>query len=78
MQPGDTLFLYTDGVTEAKNHEDKLYGAQQLLKAVQSGPKDTLAEMIHFIRDEVAEHANGAPQSDDVTMVAITYRGNVA
>ena len=77
MQPGDTLFLYTDGVTEAANLENDLYGEQQLLNALQRVPKEDLKEMIHYIRAEVTQHANGAPQSDDVTMVAITYRGAV-
>ncbi len=75
MQPGDTLFLYTDGITEAKNPEDKLYGESQLLSALQSAPKEDLAEMIHYIRREVTRYADGAPQSDDVTMIAIKYRG---
>jgi sigma-B regulation protein RsbU (phosphoserine phosphatase) len=75
MQPGDTLFLYTDGVTEAANIEDKLFGEVRLLNALQSGPKDELVEMIHNIRDEVTRHANGALQSDDVTMLAVKYQG---
>ena len=75
LQPGDTLLLYTDGVTESKNREDELYGEQQLLAALQRAPKDDLAAMIHFIRKEVTAHAAGAPQSDDITMVALTYRG---
>ena len=78
LQPGDTLFLYTDGVTEAANPVVELYGEAQLLKALERGPKEDLAEMIHSIRDEVTAHAHGAPQSDDVTMVAIKYRGYVA
>ena len=77
LQPGDTLFLYTDGVTEANNPAEEAYGEAQLLRALQSGPKDDLADMIHYIRNEVRRHANGAPQSDDITMVAITYRGGV-
>jgi sigma-B regulation protein RsbU (phosphoserine phosphatase) len=75
LQPGDTLFLYTDGVTEAKNPAAELYGEARLLQALQSGPKEQLADMIHNIRAAVTTHANGAPQSDDVTMVAIKYRG---
>ena len=77
MQPGDTLFLYTDGVTEAKNPEAELYGEPRLLEALQISPKEKLYEMIHHIRTEVTQHANGAPQSDDVTMLAIKYRGAV-
>jgi sigma-B regulation protein RsbU (phosphoserine phosphatase) len=78
MKPGDTLFLYTDGVNEATNFADELYGELQLLAALQNGPKGELEEIVHNIRTEVRRHANGAPQSDDVTMVAIKYRGVVA
>lgn len=76
--PGDTLFLYTDGVTEATNWEDDLYGEPELLQALQRAPKEDLAAMVHYIRAEVTRHANGAPQSDDVTMVAVKYRGPLA
>lgn len=78
LQPGDTLFLYTDGVTEAQNREEELYGAPRLLDALQRAPREDLAEMIHYIRAEVKQHAGGAPQSDDVTMVAVKYRGITA
>ena len=52
LQPGDTLFLYTDGVTEAANFANELYGEQQLLAALQRGPKEDLVEMIHYIREK--------------------------
>jgi sigma-B regulation protein RsbU (phosphoserine phosphatase) len=78
LRPGDTLFLYTDGVTEAKNPEAQLYGEQRLLGALQRSPSDNLTDMVHFIRSEVQQHANGAPQSDDVTMLAIRYKGVAA
>ncbi|MBL0225127.1 MAG: SpoIIE family protein phosphatase [Geobacteraceae bacterium] len=78
MLPGDTLFLYTDGVNEATNFADELFGEPQLLAALQNGPKEELKEIVHNIRTEVTRHANGAPQSDDVTMVAIKYRGKAA
>ncbi|KIH76878.1 serine phosphatase [Geoalkalibacter ferrihydriticus] len=76
LQSGDVLFLFTDGVTEATNSANDLYGEPQLLAALQSGPQEDLVEMIHNIRAEVTRHANGAPQSDDVTMVALKYRGS--
>ncbi|MBU1172285.1 MAG: SpoIIE family protein phosphatase [Proteobacteria bacterium] len=75
LQPGDTLFLYTDGVTEAVNLSGELYGEPRLLTALQMSPKENLSEMIHSIRAQVTGHANGAPQSDDVTMVAVHYKG---
>ncbi|MFH7325852.1 SpoIIE family protein phosphatase [Desulfurivibrio sp. C05AmB] len=75
MQPGDTLFLYTDGVTEAANLENELYGEAQLLNSLKQKQGEPLASILQLIRAEVMKHANGAAQSDDVTMVAITYRG---
>ncbi len=74
LQPGDTLFLYTDGVTEAQNMNQELYGEERLLKALQQVPKEDVTEIIHYIRSEVTRHTDGAPQSDDITMVAIKYR----
>jgi sigma-B regulation protein RsbU (phosphoserine phosphatase) len=65
------LFLYTDGVTEAKSPEDELYGEERLLKALQAAPQEGLANLIHYISSEVTHHASGAPQSDDITMLAI-------
>lgn len=78
LRRGDTLFLYTDGVTEAKNPAAELYGESRLLAALRRGSSENLTELIHSIREEVKFYANGAPQSDDVTMLAITYRGITA
>ena len=75
MEEGDILFLYTDGVTEATNSADELYGESRLLMRLQNGPQTDLPAMIQNIRADVKLHANGAPQSDDVTMVAVKYRG---
>jgi sigma-B regulation protein RsbU (phosphoserine phosphatase) len=76
LEPGDTLFLYTDGVSEAKNPEQQLYGEARLLQALHEAPNENLSDLIRHIRSEVQRYANGAPQSDDITMLAITYRGS--
>jgi sigma-B regulation protein RsbU (phosphoserine phosphatase) len=76
LEQEGTLFLYTDGVTEAKNPEDALYGEGRLLKALQTAPQGDLANMIHYISSEVVHHAGGAPQSDDITMLAIKMKSN--
>lgn len=75
LAAGSTLFLYTDGVTEARNRTEDMYGEQQLLDALQRTAALDPDGMIRSIRAEVMRHADGAPQSDDVTMVAIKYRG---
>jgi len=71
LEPNAVLFLYTDGVTEAKNPEDALYGEERLLKALQCAPPGDVADLTHYISSEVAHHAGGASQSDDITMLAI-------
>ncbi|WP_235185941.1 SpoIIE family protein phosphatase [Methylomarinum vadi] len=65
------LFLYTDGVTEAKNPSEELFGEQRLLTALQSAPDTNVTNMVHNIGLEVARHADGASQSDDITMLAL-------
>lgn len=75
LRPGDTLFLYTDGVTEAQNRQQELFGEERLLEAFRSGPADDPAAVIRYIRGVVTGFVDGAAPSDDVTMVALTYRG---
>lgn len=76
LQPGDIFFLYTDGVTEAKNPDSQLFGEARLLQAVREHCGDTVTDLIQVVRGEVQEFAAGAPQSDDVTMLAVKFRGN--
>jgi sigma-B regulation protein RsbU (phosphoserine phosphatase) len=75
LEPGAALFLYTDGVTEAKNLQDEQYGEERLLQALQMTSQENLADLIHDISAEVASHTGGAPQSDDITMLAIRMAG---
>ena len=71
LEQNDALFLYTDGVTEATNPENVLYGEKRLLEALQRVQQSNVTNMIQYIRSEVARHADTAPQSDDITMLAI-------
>ena len=76
LNPGDCLFLYTDGVTEAMDPEGRLFSDEKLealLKAVPSGKaaKDILA----LVSEAVKAHAGNAEQSDDVTMLGLIYKG---
>ena len=73
---GDKLFLYTDGVTEATNTHNALYGKERLLlvlnKNKQQNPKETLSSVKADIDDFVGE----TPQFDDITMLCVEYRRN--
>lgn len=68
--PGDRMFLYTDGVTEAQNKNDVLFGEQALLECLNNNPDADVKEQINLVAQKVAEHANGAEQSDDITMLS--------
>ncbi|MDD5198505.1 MAG: SpoIIE family protein phosphatase [Terrimicrobiaceae bacterium] len=78
MIPGDALLLYTDGVTEAMNAADQAYHARRLAELVEakgSLPVDKLAKTVF---DTVRTHAAGAPQSDDIAILAIRYHSRSA
>ena len=76
LSPGDHLFLYTDGVTEALNEAKEMYGEDRLLSCMnQSGVGNmTCRERILAVQDSVAAHVGGAEQSDDITMLDLVYR----
>ena len=76
MEKGDTLFVFTDGITEAVNTEDVLYGEDRLLEAVSGAPPGAAPELlIKHVTAVVDTFAKGAKQSDDMTMLALEYKG---
>jgi len=77
LLPGDELFLYTDGVTEAVNRENKLFSSPRLLETVNEYLDLPLKELTVSIRREIEKFANGAEQTDDITMLALRYKGKV-
>jgi sigma-B regulation protein RsbU (phosphoserine phosphatase) len=75
LHPGDSLFLYTDGVTEAMNHHKELYDNARLLENCQSMKGDSPKAMVKKITDSISNFASGAVQSDDITLLSIVYNG---
>jgi len=75
LSPGDTLFLYTDGVTEATNSHDELFGDNRLLGAISKTDNMSPAETCTFVKKEIDNFVEDAPQFDDITMLAVTYKG---
>jgi sigma-B regulation protein RsbU (phosphoserine phosphatase) len=73
LPPGATLFLYTDGVTEAMNNARELYGDERMLALLAAAPHDPRA-LISAVRDAVYAFAEGAPPSDDITMLACQHQ----
>ena len=73
LRPGDCVFLYTDGVTEALNSGNELY-SEARLKAFfnEFAPKDgPLDELLARLHQDIAAFAGGAEQADDITMLLL-------
>lgn len=77
LERGDTLLLYTDGVTEAKNAASELFGEDRLLETVDGVPGGDVREMVQAVRGGVDLFAAGAPRSDDITLLAVRFAGKV-
>jgi len=73
LQPGDGIFLYTDGVTEAFNTENEPFSEEKLKREVALGKSDSLKGMVTRILKDVQSHSAGQPQSDDITILALRY-----
>jgi len=74
LNPGDRLFLYTDGVTEATNLSKELYGEVRLKRFINGHKTENVQELLRNIRKEVDNFANGADQFDDITMLIFDYQ----
>lgn len=68
LDPGDTFIVYTDGVSEAMNHESELYGIEQLKETIKNGSSEPTPLGNEILKD-VKRHANGRPQNDDITLM---------
>jgi sigma-B regulation protein RsbU (phosphoserine phosphatase) len=79
LEPGDKLFLYTDGVTEALNEADEMYGEERLINALDAAGADklNLQELLAVVQKSLALHVGTAAQSDDITMLTLSYYGDM-
>ncbi len=75
LKPGSTLFLYTDGLTEAENAKHELFGMDRTFEAAKAACGSAPAEFVQKVTTSVHAYVNGADQSDDLTMMAIKYLG---
>ena len=75
LEPGDTVFVYTDGVPEAQNASNELFGADRLLEALNSEPEADVDTLISNTTKSINRFVEDAPQFDDITMLAFYYKG---
>ena len=72
FKPGDTVFLYTDGVTEAKSADDKLFGDERLRSVLSEHLHESGKTVMDAVLDEIKVFADNAVQSDDITILTLT------
>lgn len=70
LQPGDTIFTYTDGIPEATNEKDEEFGMERLQKVLNEAKDDSVRLMCRKVRMAVKEFSGKAPQFDDITMLS--------
>ena len=76
LDPGDKLFLYTDGVTEATNSNNELYGMDRMVEALNECKDYSPNEILEHVQTRVNEFVGDAPQFDDLTMVCFELKEN--
>jgi len=78
LEPGDAIFVYTDGVSEATNDENELFGTNRLAQALNRAPDVSCKDLLANVKQAVDEFVEDAPQFDDTTMLALRYNGKEA
>jgi serine phosphatase RsbU (regulator of sigma subunit) len=74
LEPGDTLVLFTDGVTEAADLEEKMFGVPRLSEALAGQHEASLDQLQSRVVDSVESFARGASQADDITLLFVRFR----
>ena len=75
LKVGDMLFLYTDGLSEAKDTEMQSMGRNRVLQLAQTHSNDTAQQLVELMEAEARRHASEAEQSDDITLLAFRWLG---
>ena len=75
LHPGDSLFVYTDGVPEATDAQNELFGNERMLAALNENPDADPETLLHTVRRHIDAFVGDAPQFDDITMLGLKYKG---
>ena len=78
LAPGEAIVLYTDGVTEAAAVDGSFFGDERLAKALATCPTASCEVVVGEVFDAVLDFSKGAPQSDDIAILAVRYNGGSA
>ena len=74
LEPGDKFFEYTDGVTEATNSNNELYGMDRLKVALDKNVDKKMCDLLSAVKADIDGFVGEAPQFDDITMLGFEYK----
>lgn len=77
LEPGATLVLYTDGLTDARRTTGEMFGEDRLHRAIAAAGAEAPVRLVAAVMDAVERFAAGAPQDDDLTILALRYSGQM-
>ena len=77
LEPGDKIFQYTDGVTEATNINNELYGMERLGAILNKVKNGSPSEILPYVKKDIDEFVGEAPQFDDITMLCLEYKARM-
>jgi sigma-B regulation protein RsbU (phosphoserine phosphatase) len=75
LAPGETLILYTDGVTEAQDKNGAFFGEKRLEQQLSAHCGESAQQLVDCVHADVQEFATGVPQADDITVLALRFVG---
>ncbi len=75
LDPGDSLFVYTDGVAEAVDEENNLFGTDRMLEVLNRDTEEAPAAALKSVKSAIDSFAAGTEQFDDITMLCLRYNG---
>lgn len=73
LNPGDSLFVYTDGVPEATNPSNELYGVERMLRVLNQNPDADAKKLLETVKLDIDRFAEDSPQFDDITMLCFRF-----
>jgi len=75
LNPNDGILLFTDGVTEAFNQDESVYGKERLEQLLLNSDRINANSIVNVVVDDVNNFAQSVPQSDDITLLSLKYYG---
>ncbi len=76
LEPGDRLLLYTDGVTEAQNKENQLYGEDRFVVFAENHKAESPSQFMESLLKDLSSFQSGCDQFDDITMLLLDYKAS--